>query len=177
MRMRRGPNVRWIDVDQPLVVEARARLVPHPPGDYTLRMLQLTRPGWARDIPNDRPTLVIAEGLFPFLPPEAGERILRDVAEYFDGGEIVADYVSPLVVRLSGGIKFLRTSGSRFNWGVDDPRREIEALHPKLRMKECLHWTDFMAEHPPLFGVATTRIMGALVPGWKSNLKIIRFEY
>ncbi|ROW12441.1 hypothetical protein VMCG_00824 [Cytospora schulzeri] len=178
MRMRKGPNVRWIDVDQPLVVEARARLVPRPPEDYALRTLQITKPGWARDIPNDRPTLVIAEGLFPFLPPEAGGRILRDVAEYFGGGgEIVVDHVSPLVVRLSGAIKFLRTSGSRFHWGVDDPRREIEVLHPKLRMKECLHWTDFMAEHPPIFGVVLTRMMGAFMPGWKSNLKLMRFEY
>lgn len=179
MRMRRGPNVRWIDVDQPLVVEARARLVPHPADDdYTLRTLQITRPGWARDIPNDRPTLVIAEGLFPYLTPEAGGRIFRDVVEYFDGGgEVVADHVSPMVVRLTGAVKFLRTSGSRFSWGVDDPQGEIEALHPRLRMKECLHWTDFMAEHPPIFGVAMTRVMGAFMPSWKSNLKLIRFGY
>lgn len=177
MRMRRGPNVRWIDVDQPLVAEARARLVPPPPEDYTLRTLQITRPGWVRDIPNDRPTLVIAEGLFPYLPPGAGERVFRDIAEYFPGGEIVTDHVSPLLVRLSGAIRFLRTSGSRFHWGVDDPRREIEVLHPRLQLKECLHWTDFMAEHPPLFGVAMTKIMGTFLPGWRSSLKLMRLEY
>lgn len=181
MRMRRGPNVRWIDIDQPLVVKARARLLPlqPPPGDYTLRTLQITRPGWARDIPNDRPTLVVAEGLLPYLTADTGGRLLRDVAEYFGGagGEFVADHVSSLVVRLSGAVRFLRASGSRFSWGVDDARAEIEALHPGLAMRECLHWTDFMAEHPPLFGVAATRAMGAFMPGWKTNLKLIRFGF
>ena len=71
----------------------------------------------------------------------------------------------------------MRTSGSRFRWGVDDPRQELEVLHPKLRTKGCLHWADFMDEHPPLFGVAMTRVMGTFMPGWKNNLKLLRFEY
>ncbi|KUI60379.1 Tetracenomycin polyketide synthesis O-methyltransferase TcmP [Cytospora mali] len=178
MRMRKGPNVRWIDVDHPVAVEARTRLVPRPQDeDYTLRTLQITKTGWTRDIPNDRPTLVIAEGLLPYMSADAGERVFRDVAEYFQSGEIAVDHVSSLVTRLSGAIKVVRTGGARLYWGVDNPREEIEALHPKLKMKECLHWADFMDEHPPLFGVTMTKVMGALMPGWKSNLKLLRFEY
>lgn len=178
-RMRKSPNVRWVDIDQPLVVEARGRLVPQPPApeDYTLRTLQITKPGWIRDIPNDRPTLVVAEGLFPYLEADAGQQVFRDVAEYFPGGEVVTDHVSPLVMRMSGAIKFLRTSGSRYHWGVGDPREEVESLHSKLRLAGCLHWNDFMVEHPPLFGVALTRVMGVFTPGWKSNLKLMRFVY
>lgn len=177
LRMRTNSNVRWIDVDQPRVVEARARLISSPPGDYTLRALQVTKPGWLKDLPNDRPTLVVAEGLFPFLTATEGKRVLHDIASYFSRGEIITDHVSPMVVRLSGSIKFLRTSGSRFQWGVGDPRREIEPVHLKLRMKGCLHWRDFMEQHPPIFGGAVTRMMGVFLPGWKSNLKLLQFEY
>lgn len=177
LRMRTNANVRWIDVDQPRVVEARARLVPQPRGDYIVRALQITKPGWLRDIPNDRPTLVVAEGLFPFLTPTEGKRVIQDIAGYFSHGEIITDHVSPMVARLSSSIKFLRTSGSRFQWGVGDPTKEIEPVHPKLRMKACLHWHDFMEEHPPIFGGTMTRVMGVFLPGWKSNLKLLRFEY
>lgn len=177
LRMKKGPNVRWIDVDQPRVVEARARLLSQPPGDYTLRALQVTKPGWLKDIPNDRPTLVVAEGLLPFLSAAEGKRVLLDIADYFHRGEILTDHVSPMVARLSSMIKFLRTSGSRFQWGVGDPREEIEPLHPKLRMEGCLHWRDFMEEHPPIFGGTMTRMMGVFLPGWKSSLKLLRFVY
>lgn len=175
--MRASPNVRWIDVDQPRVVEARARLLPRPPGDYTLRALQVTKSGWLRDLPNDRPTLVVAEGLFPFLTATEGKQVLHDIASYFSRGEIITDHVSPMVALLSGSIKLLRTSGTRFQWGVGDPGKEIEPVHPKLKMRECLHWRDFMEEHPPIFGGTMTRMMGVFLPGWKSNLKLLRFEY
>ena len=175
--MRTSPDVRWIDVDQPRVVEARARLIPHPQGDYTLRALQVTKRGWVKDLPNDRPTLVVADGLFPFLTATEGKKVIHDIVSYFSSGEILTDHVSPMVARLSSSIKFLRTSGSKFQWGVGDPRKEIETVHPRLRLEGCLHWRDFMEEHPPIFGGAMTRVMGVFLPGWKSNLKLLRFEY
>lgn len=175
--MRTSSDVRWIDVDQPRVVEARGRLLPQPPGDYTLRALQITKPGWMKDLPNDRPTLVVAEGLFPFLTAAEGKRVFHDIASYFSRGEIITDHVSPVVVRFSTSIKFLRTSGSRFQWGVGDPRKEIEPVHRKLRIKGCLHWRDFMEKHPPIFGGTMTRVMGVFLPGWESNLKLLHFEY
>lgn len=142
-----------------------------------LRALQVNKVGWLKDLPNDRPTLVVAEGLFPFLTAAEGKRVIHDVVSYFGRGEILTDHVSPTVARLSGSIKFLRTSGSRFQWGVGDPKKEIEPLHSKLALKGCLHWRDFMEEHPPIFGVTMTRMMGVFLPGWKSNLKLLRFEY
>lgn len=177
LRLRTSPNVRWIDIDQPCVVKARASLLPRPQGDYMLRALQVTKPGWMKDLPNDRPTLVVAEGLFPFLTAAEGKRVLHDIVSYFSHGEIITDHVSPIVARLSGSIKFLRTSGSKFQWGVGDPRKDIEPVHSKLSLKGCLHWHDFMEEHPPIFGGAMTRVMGVFLPGWKSNLKLLRFEY
>ncbi|KAK7705120.1 hypothetical protein SLS63_014187 [Diaporthe eres] len=177
LRMRTSTNVRWIDVDQPRVVEARNSLLPQPPGDYTLRALQVTKTGWLKDLPNDRTTLVVAEGLFPFLTATEGKQVLHDIVNYFSRGQIITDHVSPMVARLSSSIKFLRTSGSRFQWGVGDPRKEIEPVHQKLRMKGCLHWSDFMEEHPPIFGGTMTRMMGVFLPGWESNLKLLRFEY
>lgn len=171
------PNIRWIDIDQPRFVEAQARLLPQPPGDYTLRALQVTKPGWVKDLPNDRPTLVVAEGVLPFLSPTEGKRVLHDIASYFSQGEIITDHVSPMIAKLSNSIKYLRSSGSRFHWGVSDPKKEIELLHPNLRLTGCLHWHDFMDEHPPIFGGTITRIMAVVLPGCESNLKLLRFKY
>lgn len=176
LRVKRAPNVRWIDVDLPLVVDLRKRLIPQPHGNYELRTLDVTKEGWLSDIPADRPTLVIAEGLSMYLEPAEGERFFKDVAAHFGGGEIVFDTLGSLTTRFSSAVKILRSSGSAFKWGIDDPREHIEHLDPKLRLKEQVLWGDILESHPPIFGEFGTSI-ASLFPRFKYNLQLLRFGY
>lgn len=176
LRLNRGPDVRWIDVDLPLAVDLRTRLIPQPPGDYTLRALDITKEGWLSDIPADRPTLVIAEGLLMYLEPAEGEKIFKDVAGHFDQGEIFFDTVGSFTTKLTSVVKILKSSGSAFQWGIDDPRKQIEPLHPKLSLKEQIVWGDFMESHPPVFGEFGTSF-ASLFPRFKYNLQLLRFNF
>ncbi|ROW10337.1 hypothetical protein VMCG_01782 [Cytospora schulzeri] len=176
LRVDRGPDVRWIDVDLPLAVNLRRRLIPQPPGDYTLRTLHITKEGWLDDIPADRPTLVIAEGLLMYLEPAEGEKIFKDVVGHFDQGEIFVDTVGSLTTRFTSVVKILRSSGSVFKWGIDDARKQIEPLHPKLRLKTQISWGAFMKSHPPVFGELGTSI-ASLFPRFKNNLQLLRFNF
>lgn len=112
LRIRRGANVRWIDLDRPLVVNLRERIYgaarwdlqqekgsaasggggggrggAGAGGEYILRNLSVTSDRWLRDIPQDRRTIVIVEGLLYHLSPAQVLKIIRDVVDHFGGPE------------------------------------------------------------------------------------------
>lgn len=185
-RVERRPEaeVRWIDIDQLMVVDLRGRLIPGPvDGDYALRTLDVTKEGWFRDVPADRPTLIVAEGLMPYLEPEQGQKLIRDLVQYFGSGEngdghkgqLVFDTLGSLSVRLTGYIKALRTSRATFKWGVDEPE-QIRELHPKLQLKDRVLWKEYMDGHPPFFGKYGT-MAASVMPSFQKNIQFWRFDF
>lgn len=161
-RVRRDAElVRWVDVDRPLVANLRERLMMggevvedeeedeaagvglRPVGDYSLRTLNVTEGRWYSDIPADRPTLVVAEGLFPYLAPAEAEAVIRGLLDYFGQGQLVFDTVGSLAVSHTKRANVLKPSGSRFQWGVDDAR-DVLAFHEKLRLRDQVRWYEFM---------------------------------
>lgn len=179
-RVTKSSRVRWVDIDQPLVVDLRSRLIPQPEGDYTLRTLDVAASGWFRDLPADRPTLIVAEGLTPYLEPEDGKAMLRDLVEYFGGreghgGQLLFDSLGSLSVNLTSFIKALRSSGSAFKWGIDEPD-EITSLHPRLELRDRIQWREFMDSHPPFFGPYGTP-MASILPSFEKNIQFWRFDF
>lgn len=178
-RVRKGRNVKWIDVDQPTVVNLRSRLdclKPDPGADYTLRTLQIDTPKWARDLPNDRPTLVVAEGLLMYLEPAQVQEVLRETAAHFGQGELVFDSLNWMTQFLTSWVPALRPSGSVWKWGVDDVASFVEALHPKLRLRERRLWDEYSGSHPPLFGPVCSSLVARL-PSHKYSCAVNRFEF
>lgn len=115
-----------------------------PVGDYSLRTLNVTEGRWWSDIPADRPTLVVAEGLFPYLSPAEAEAVIRGLLDYFGRGQLIFDTVGSLAVTHTKRANLLKPSGSRFRWGVDDARRDVLPFHEKLRLRDELRWHEFM---------------------------------
>lgn len=128
-----------------MVVDLRDRIFRRPARgySYTLRTLDLSRQGWARDILTGRPTLVLAEGLLYYLEPETVHSVLHEVVEYFGSGQVAFDKLGTLAITFTSRVKFLKASRSAFSWGVDDPR-EIEEIHPRLKLKDCVDKKEFM---------------------------------
>lgn len=121
-----------------MVVNLRQRIFAHPPGDYTLRTLDLSNKGWLQDLPADRPTLVVAEGLLCYLDPITVQKLLCDLAGYFPGGQIAFDKLGTLSISLTSRVGILRSSNSAFQRAVDEPKA-IEEFHPKLELKDCVN--------------------------------------
>ncbi|KAK3361378.1 leucine carboxyl methyltransferase-domain-containing protein, partial [Lasiosphaeria ovina] len=90
LRLNWNKNTRWIDVDLPEVVALRRQVVPVPEQrDYQLLATSVTEPHWLDEIPADRPTLVIMEGLALYLDPADVEFLLKRVCDRFPTGQIV----------------------------------------------------------------------------------------
>src|SRR3954453_12073930 len=67
--------VRWFDLDVPQIMDRRRRLYPERDG-YQMIGASVNDPGWLRQLPADRPVLIIAEGLLMYLTENDVRRLL-----------------------------------------------------------------------------------------------------
>jgi O-methyltransferase involved in polyketide biosynthesis len=106
-------GIDWYSVDLPRVIEVRAAVLPAHPADHAVAA-SLTDPGWAADLPADRPALVFADGLVAFLDEPTVAAVFRSITTHFASGVLAFnDYgkVSRLN-RLLGRIATSRTTNS-----------------------------------------------------------------
>src|SRR3954454_4760192 len=145
--------VRWFDLDVPQVIEVRRRLYPER-DRYQMTGASVTDPGWLRQVPADRPVLIIAEGLLPYFPETDVRRLLQRLTDHFSSGELIFDGVAPWLTRLAKAAR----------WGIRDGR-EIERWNPRLRCVEQLPFTTPFAKIPARRYRALYRL-GNGIPTW-----------
>ncbi|RYP66833.1 hypothetical protein DL769_005928 [Monosporascus sp. CRB-8-3] len=137
LRLKWGPKVRWIDVDFPDVVDLRTKVYENPEGDYELVPADVTDDEWLKQIPTDRPTAVVFEGLTPYLEEATGKALIRRLAEHFKTGQLIFDTVGPATVSLQLLVEPVKKAGAKFTWGVNDAEA-LTRLHPRLKLRDCL---------------------------------------
>jgi O-methyltransferase involved in polyketide biosynthesis len=130
-RLDPGPGVQWYDVDFPSVIALREKVFgvegsSRP--NYHLVATPATDPSWLDQIPADRPTLLLAEGISMYLAEDDGVALLQHVIDRFGTGEIQIDYYSRLVVRSQKTHRLQRQSGSTLYWAVNKPSDVLDRL-------------------------------------------------
>lgn len=171
-----APTVRWYDVDYPEVIGLRRQIYPDRE-NYTTIASSVTDSGWADDVPADRPTLVVAEGLTYYLTPDGGPALLRRLVERFPGGEMCFDVYSRSGLKLQMLNPVLRRSGAKLSWGVEDPA-ELERLG--LTLVECLD-AGYFADHEAVARLPRASQLAlraaARVPVLRKMGRMLRFRY
>ncbi len=122
LRLAPGPDVTWIEVDQEPVIELRRRFYPDRDGVRTIAA-SVVDEGWWAEVPTGRPLLVVAEGLFMYLPPDA----LRSVVANLAGVEasrttMILDTVAPWV----RGVARWQPNMRRASTGFESSTRDVE---------------------------------------------------
>ncbi len=123
------PTVRWFDVDFPDVIDLRAQVYPQR-ANTTMIRASVTEPGWLEQVPADRPTLVVAEGLTMYLDPEGGFDLFRRVVERFPSGEVFIDAYSKLGIRMQKTNSVVRRAKAPLRWGLEPD--DLEAVGRRL---------------------------------------------
>ncbi len=126
--------VAWFDVDYPDVIALRRRLFGAREGSTPVGS-SVTDPAWLAAVPQDRPAIVVAEGLLAYLPEEEVPALLRRLVGHLPSGEIVFDAFSRLGLWLVAANPMIRATGARLRWSLDDPR-DLEAQVPGLAFVE-----------------------------------------
>ncbi|WP_029116128.1 class I SAM-dependent methyltransferase [Mycobacterium sp. URHB0044] len=131
-RLDPGPGVEWYDIDYPEVATLRQQL--YPTHDrYHVIAASVTDPAWFADIPRDRPTLMIGEGLTMYLTREDGTALLRRVVEHAPSGELQFDAFNRLGIKSQWMNAVVRRSGATLYWGIDGPDDIVDAV-PGVRL-------------------------------------------
>jgi O-methyltransferase involved in polyketide biosynthesis len=133
-------TVRWYDIDFPDVIQLRQRLFPHREGAYTIAA-SVTDPHLLDEIPGDKPVLVVAEGLTPYLLATDGVAMLRRITEHFPGGEMLFDGYGRWGVWILQRYGCVKASGAQLDWTIDDPH-QLENAVPGLKLDDELWYTD-----------------------------------
>ena len=127
-----GPSVEWYDVDYPDVADLRRQLFP-PREHCHIIAASVTDPAWIADVPADRPTLMIAEGLTMYLTEAEGVALLRRIVDHAPSGELQFDAFSRLGIKAQWTNRVVTRAGAKLHWGIDGPYEILEAV-PGLRL-------------------------------------------
>lgn len=184
-----GPGkgaVRWIDVDLPEVVAVRRAVLGTADfevdgdgrrRDYSLVAANVTDEAWLEEVPADRPTIVVMEGLLGYLTEEQATGLLLRLTRRFPpGGELLFECLNWFMVTMQWWIRAVRDTGAVFRWAIEDPKT-LERLDPQLKMQDCLAFATMpgVEEFPPMGRVW----MGIIswTPSLKDSMKMVRFKF
>ncbi|MUL83162.1 MULTISPECIES: class I SAM-dependent methyltransferase [unclassified Mycolicibacterium] len=136
-RLKPGPGVEWYDIDYPDVAHLREQLYPSAE-HYHVVAASVTDPAWLRDVPDDRPTLMLGEGLTMYLTEHDGVALLRRIVDGFPSGELQFDAFNTLGIKSQWSNTVVRRSGAKLHWAVDKPEDILRAV-PGTRL---LAWSS-----------------------------------
>lgn len=175
LRLQPGPGVDWYDVDYPEVAALRTQLYPARDHHHVVAA-SVTDPAWLAAIPNERPVLMIGEGLTMYLTQQDGTALLRRVVEHFGSGELQFDAFNRLGIKSQVLNTVVRRSGARLKWAIEGPD-DILAAVPGVRLLAWERWFESrtFAQLP-----RSSRLMGkamALIPAVANMAQYHRYAF
>lgn len=174
-RLQPGPDVQWYDIDYPEVAELRAQLYPES-GGCRVVAASVTDPAWLAEIPDDRPTLLIGEGLTMYLSEQDGVGLLRRVVDRFPSGELQFDAFNRLGIKSQWANMVVHRSGSTLRWSIEGPGDILRAV-PGTRLLAWMRWfeSDSFARLPRAYQLLG-RVM-SLVPAAANMSQYHRYAF
>ena len=133
-------SVDWYSVDLPGILALRDEALPTNPHSHSVPV-SLAEKHWPETIPGDRPTMLIADGLFAFLPEPVIVGIFRQITDHFSTGEFAFNdygrigWVSKLAIKLYPQ-KMFKDVGSQWGYAGFKDAHHPETWNPRMRLVE-----------------------------------------
>lgn len=170
-----GPGVRWFELDFPDVISLRQQIYPDR-ADCAMIGCSIVEHGWIAKLPADKPAMIVAEGVLPYLKEHQVAQVLRRITGHFPSGEIAFDAYSSFAIRLLRFNPAIRATGACLHWALDDPA-EIERQVPGLMLiEDHSDWdTGQVARMSPPTQVALQLFSAILAPYRMGRL--VRYDF
>ncbi len=140
------PSVHWYSVDLPGITALRDQVLPAAPQSHSVPV-SLTDERWPDAIPADRPTMLVADGLFAFLTEAQIIAIFLTITNHFGAGELAFNdygrigWASRLAVKLYPQ-KMFKDVGSQFGYPGFKDAHHPETWNPRMSLVEEASLTD-----------------------------------
>ncbi|WP_210275212.1 class I SAM-dependent methyltransferase [Sphingomonas sp. So64.6b] len=116
-----APGIDWYDVDYPDIIAIRRPFFSERVGHHMIGA-DLTADDWLDPVPRDRPTIIIMDGVQPFISDSDFQSLFRRLTGHFRSGEIVLYVISKLAARLLPRNPVMQYLGIATAYpGFDDP--------------------------------------------------------
>ncbi len=167
-------TVTWFDVDYPEVIRLRKKFYSNREG-YEMIESSVTETGWLEQIPNNRPTLIVAEGLLEYLTAKEVKTFLQELTNYFKQGEMIFDVMNSFAIK-SGKEKLKNTTGAVHKWAVDDVK-EVDNLNASLKRITTLSVFETSCKQQLPFGIRLPLSVLSLIPQIKNMMRLMRYQF
>lgn len=133
-------SVDWYSVDLPGILTIRDEVLPTNPHSHSVPV-SLAEKRWPDTIPADRPTMLVADGLFAFLSEDVIVGIFRRVTEHFGTGELAFNdygrigWPSKLAIRIAPQRMF-KDVGSQWGYAGFKDAHHPETWNPRMTLVE-----------------------------------------
>lgn len=133
-------TVDWYSLDLPPVIALRDTVVPARPHAHSVAV-SVASHDWPDAIPANRPTMLIADGLFAFLPQPVIVGVFRRITEHFGAGELAFNdygrigWASRAAVKLAPQ-KMFSTVGSQWGYAGFKDAHHPQTWNPRLTLVE-----------------------------------------
>jgi O-methyltransferase involved in polyketide biosynthesis len=174
-------TVDWYSVDLPGITALRGEVLPADPRSHSVPV-SLADDHWPNDIPADRPTMLIADGLFAFLSEPVIVGIFRRITDHFGSGELAFNdygrigWFSRVAIKLAPQ-KMFKDVGSQWGYPGFKDAHHPETWNPRMRLVEEASLTH--APEVDLFPRwirISTQLMGKTTAGARKG-RILRYAF
>lgn len=163
-------TINWFDIDFPDVIELRRRFYAESE-NYKMLSSSVTTDDWLKKVPNNKPTLIVAEGLMSYLSEEEVKVLLNRLTDYFPKGEIIFNVISKLARQ-----KGIKTIGAIQKFIVEDIE-ELDKLNPKMKREETLSLFESKYLQKMPFIYRSLLRMAASSKKYKNMIRLVRYEF
>lgn len=173
-------GVLWFDIDLPDVIELRRRVYAvrqdNCAGDYRLLAASVTDAAWLEHVPRDRPVIVVAEGLMPYLPSEEAPRLVARLVRHAASGELVFDGYNELGLSLLRITPQVRATGAEVHYAIDEPA-SLEQSVPGLRFIDEMVQYDSSETDRMSWSSRLVIALWRYVPALRKIGRLLRYQW
>lgn len=167
-------GINWFDVDYPEVINLRKTYYSENKA-YKMIGSSVTDTNWLNPISNNKPTLIIAEGLLEYLTIKEVKGLFNRLTNYFAHGQMIFDVMNSFAVK-SGKKELQQTTGAVHKWAVDDVR-EIDSLD--LKLKRLHNMSVFKSIYIRKLPLRLRFILSlvSVIPKYKNMIRLLKYEF
>lgn len=177
LRVAPPATVDWYNVDLPNVIALRDEVVPTDDHAHSVAA-SLAEDAWTHQIPPDRPTMLVADGLLAFLSESVIINLFRHIPEHFRSGELALnDYGRVSRSGLLAMKVVFSAVGNQWVYRGFNDAHVPETWSPRLALVE--ETSLFHAPEVDLYPAAarvSTRLMGMTKAGARTA-RILRYRF
>ncbi|MGV3466909.1 MAG: class I SAM-dependent methyltransferase [Heyndrickxia sp.] len=167
-------TVQWYDVDFPEVIEIRKQFYTNQDG-YEMMANSITDSNWLEQIPNNKPAIIIAEGVLEYLAEKDVQTLFNRITNHFPHGQIVFDVMNSFAIQ-SGKESLKETTGAKHKWSVDDID-QVDKLNSKLKRIAAI--SIFKSKYIHKLPLKNRLLYSTLclIPSFKNMMRLLLYRF